>query len=136
MDTKSEETENEYSDLTDSDYYDKEKSHFQFEEIDWFQRVHQTTGVLPDKNFMFNQTFGKMNEEVLFKHNYTKEIKLYFKKVILLHNFSTMDMFRKSDLVENTTKAGYNMTVKGNGGTLEVTQKKPVTGYKQDLCFS
>ena len=51
---------NEDSDLTDSDYSGKEKSHLQFGETDWFQEVHQTTGVLPNKDFMFNQSFEKL----------------------------------------------------------------------------
>ena len=54
-----EEKENEDSDLTDSDDDDKEKSHFQFEETDCFQGVHQITGVIPNKRFMLNKTFEK-----------------------------------------------------------------------------
>ena len=51
--------ENDESDLTNSDYDGKLKSHFQFEEIEWFQGVHQITGVLPNKRIVFNQTFEK-----------------------------------------------------------------------------
>ena len=54
-----EEMDNEDSDLTDSDDDDKEKSHFQFEETDCFQGVHQITGVIPNKRFMLNKTFEK-----------------------------------------------------------------------------
>ena len=36
LNTKIEDMDSEDSDLTDSDDYDKEKSHFQFEKIDWF----------------------------------------------------------------------------------------------------
>ena len=66
--------ENEDSELTNSDDDDEEKSHFQFEETDWFQGVHQITGVLPNKSFMFNQNFEKRIEEVLFKQNKTSLI--------------------------------------------------------------
>ena len=52
--------ENEDSNLTNSDDDEKEKSHFQFEEIDWFQGVHQIIGVIPNKSFMFNQNFQKV----------------------------------------------------------------------------
>ena len=38
--------------------------------------VHQTTGVIPNRVFVFNQTIKKIIDEVLFKHNHTKEIKL------------------------------------------------------------
>ena len=98
--------ENEDSEFTDSDDDDEEKSHFQFEEKDWFQVVHQITGVIPNISFMFNQTFDKSIIKVLFKHTHTKEIKLYLKKVILSYNCYTLDLFCNSDLVENITKAG------------------------------
>ena len=64
--------DNEDSDLTDSDDDDKENPHFQLEEIDRFQWLHQITGVLPNKRFMFNQTFEENIEDVLFKKNHTK----------------------------------------------------------------
>ena len=54
---------------------------------------------------------------------------------MFLDNFSTMDMFYNSDLVGNTTKAGKNMTVQGNGGTLAVTHKVKLHGYKQYVWF-
>ena len=38
-----EDMDNEDSDLTNSDDNDIEKSHFQFEETDWFQGVHEIT---------------------------------------------------------------------------------------------
>ena len=41
--------DNKDSDLTKSDDDGKEKSHFQFEETYWFQGLHQTTGVMPNK---------------------------------------------------------------------------------------
>ena len=58
-----EKMENEEYDLTNSDGDDKVNSHFQFEEIDWFQGVHQITGVLPNNFFMFNQTLEKRIKE-------------------------------------------------------------------------
>ena len=45
LNTRIEEMDNEDSYLTDSDDDHKEKSHFHFEETDWFQGVHQITGV-------------------------------------------------------------------------------------------
>ena len=47
-----------------------------------------------------------------------------------------MDLFYNSDLVENITKSGKEITVQGNGGTLAVTHKETVPGYKQDVWFS
>ena len=55
-----EDMDNEDSDLTNSDEDDEENSHFQFEEIYWFQVVHKITVVLPklpNKSFVFNQYF-------------------------------------------------------------------------------
>ena len=71
-----------------------------------------------------------------FKHNHTKDIKLYIKIFILLDNCSTIDLFYNSDLVENINKTGKKMTVKDNGGTLAVTHKETVPGYKQYVWFS
>ena len=71
----------------------------------------------------------------MFKHNHTKEIKLYLKKVILLDNCSTMELFCNSDLVGNVAKDGKRMAVQGNVSTLVVTHKATVTDYKQDLWF-
>ena len=82
---------------------------------------------------MFNQTFEKRIKKVLFKHNHTKDIKLYLNKSILLENCSTMDLFRNSDLVENITKAGRNIILQDNGGTLALTQKSKVPRYK-NMC--
>ena len=47
-----------------------------------------------------------------------------------------MDLLCNSDLVGNITKAGKKMKVQGNGGTLVVTRKTTVPGYKQDVWFS
>ena len=55
---------------------------------------------------------------MFFKHNHTKDIELDLKKVALLNNCYTMDLFCNSDLIENITKSGRNTTVKGNDGTL------------------
>ena len=52
--------ENKYSELTNSDDDDKENLDLQFEDTYWFQEVHQTTGVLPNKGSMFNETFDKL----------------------------------------------------------------------------
>ena len=46
-----------------------------------------------------------------------------------------MDLFWNSDLVENITKAGKRMTVQDNGGTLAITHRLKMTGYKQDVWF-
>ena len=81
---------NEDSDLVDSYYDEEEKSNFQFGGTDWFRGMHQITGVLQNKIFMFNKTFEEITEEVLFKQNHTEDIKLDLRKVILLDNCSTM----------------------------------------------
>ena len=85
---------------------------------------------------MFNKTFEKSIKKVLFKNNHTREIKLDIKKVILLEDFSTMDLFWNSYLVENITKAGKKITVQVNSSTLAVIHKTKVFGYKQHVWFS
>ena len=70
----------------------EENSHFQFEWSDWFQGANQITEVTPNKIFMFNQTFEKITEEVFFKHNHTKDIKLNPKKFILFENCFVMEL--------------------------------------------
>ena len=70
LNTIIEEMDNEDSDLTNSyDDEGEENSHFQFY---WFQGVNQTTVLLPNKIFVFNQTFDKRSDGVLFKHDHTK----------------------------------------------------------------
>ena len=44
-------------DLTDLDDDGDEKSQLQFEGKYWFQGVHKTTGLIPNKSFVFNKTF-------------------------------------------------------------------------------
>ena len=46
-----------------------------------------------------------------------------------------MDLFCNSELVENVTKTENNNTIQVNGGTLAVTHKATVPGYKQDVWF-
>ena len=41
-----------------------------------------------------------------------------------------MDLFCNSELVENVTKTENNNTIQVNGGTLAVTHKATVPGYK------
>ena len=67
--------------------------------------------------------------------NHNKDIKLDIKTVVLLDNCSTMDLFCNSDIVENITKTENKVTVQGNGGTLVVTHKEIVSGYKQYVFF-
>ena len=74
-------------------------------------------------------------EEVFFKQNHTKEIKLDIKKVILLDNCSTIYLFWNSELVKNITNNRKRITVQGKGGTLLITYKAMVPGYKQDVCL-
>ena len=47
-----------------------------------------------------------------------------------------MDLFYYSYLVENITKDRKKTTLQGNSGTLSVTRKETVTGYKKYFCFS
>ena len=84
---------------------------------------------------MFNQNFEENIEEVFFKCNRIKEIKVNPNKSTLLDNCSTMDLFCNSDIVENITKTENKVTVQGNGGTLVVTHKEIVSGYKQYVFF-
>ena len=46
-----------------------------------------------------------------------------------------MELFWNSDLVENITKAGNNMTVQVNDDTLAVNHKETLPGYKHDVWF-
>ena len=103
--------------------------------MDWFQGVHQTTGVIANKSFMFNQIFEKRINEIFFKYSHIKETKLYPRKVIFLDKCSTIDLFYNEDLVENITNYGKKITVQENGVTLVVTHKEKLTRYKQDAWF-
>ena len=47
-----------------------------------------------------------------------------------------MDMLYNSDLVDNTTKPRNKMTVQVSGGTIVVTHKATVPGYKQYIWFN
>ena len=88
------------------------------------------------KLFISNQTFEKRIEEVLFKQNHNKDIKVDIKKGIFFDNCSTMELFYYSDLVDNTTKAVNKITVQVNSGTLAVNHNAKVTIYKIDVWFS
>ena len=46
-----------------------------------------------------------------------------------------MNLLCNSDLVKNITKAENDVKLQGNGGTIAVTHKATVRGYKQDVWF-
>ena len=54
----------------------------------------------------------------------------------MLDNCYTMDLFCNLDLVENVTKDEKKIKLQGNGGTLVVTHKTTVAGYKQEAWFN
>ena len=74
-------------------------------------------------------------EEFFFKKN-TKDIKLYFKKAILLDNCYKMELKCNSYIVKNITKSVKKMKSQGNGRTLSVTHNATVPRYKKDVWFS
>jgi hypothetical protein len=63
-------------------------------------------------------------------------IKLDLREVILLDSQSTMDLFCNAALEGKTSKSNSSMRLKSNGGTMVVTRKTTMLGYKKTVWFS
>ncbi len=60
---------------------------------------------------------------------------LNLRKIILLDNESTMDLFCYAGYVQDMRKADVNLRLKSNGGTMRVTQQATVLGYEQPVWY-
>jgi hypothetical protein len=142
--------DNDLKELTpdDSDISDssdgEEASNFQYEEPSTgFQMMqldvvsHDIQGVPTEQAPVLQQSFdNKGYDEILFKQKHGKLNKLNLRNIILLDSQSTMDLFCNSKLVDVITKASSKMRLKSNDGTMAVTHKATMTGYKHDVWFS
>ena len=61
---------------------------------------------------------------------------LDLKNIILLDTQSTVDLFCNQKLVQQVSKSDKPMRVQSNGGTIQVTHKATMRGYKHDIWFS
>jgi hypothetical protein len=61
---------------------------------------------------------------------------LDLKNIILLDTQSTVDLFCNRKLVQQVSKSDKPMRVQSNGGTIQVTHKATMRGYKHDIWFS
>ena len=50
--------------------------------------------------------------------------------------FNQILIFYNQSLVEKTTKSKIKMWLKRNGGTMKVSHKAKVNGYRNSMCFS
>ena len=89
-------------------------------------------------NFQFmqlNQVF-EPNIAKLFNQATKPETKLNLHEVILLDSQSTMDLVCNCSLVERMFKASSKMHLHSNRGTMVVSHKAKVKGYKNNVWFS
>ena len=100
------------------------------------QEVHKIPGVISDKGTVLHQAFETQIAQVLFKQNHKNKIELDLRHVILLDSQSTMDLFCNSKLVNSIYKSVKKMQLKNNGGTMTVSHKAKIKGYKNDVWFS
>jgi hypothetical protein len=91
--------------------YDEEHSHVQFTAVGTFN----TDSVL--NVVSLKQSKGKLRD-------------LDLKKVVLLDNHSTMSLFCNKKMVTNIRKAKKPMTLKSNGGSMEVSK---IADIREDL---
>ena len=62
--------------------------------------------------------------------------KLNLRNIILLDNESTMDLFCNKSIVNKITKSKSRLKVQSNGGSMYVTNKASIPGYKNKVWFS
>jgi hypothetical protein len=90
-----------------------------------------------DQALQFAQLDKKFEPRItrLFKQT-GSSIKLDLKEFILLDSQSNMDLFCNAALAINTIKSKTIMQLKINCGTMVVTQKETMMGYKKTVRFS
>jgi hypothetical protein len=117
------------SELSSSDSDDDEQSHFQFSD-------NKITRMPTENGIALQQTFTKRNTAVLLKQSDGKPSRLDLRNVILLDTQSTMDLICNKSLVANITTANNKMRLQSNGGSMTVTQKATMSGYKKKVWYS
>jgi hypothetical protein len=112
--------ENATSDISESEASEGE-SHFQFD----------------DHAFQFTQVEEEFEPPIakLFKQTHGKKPKLDLRKVILLDSQSTMDLICNHNLVTEVFKSNYSMRLTSNGGTMTVTHKAKMAGYRTHVWY-
>ena len=78
---------------------------------------------------------GSNIQHVLHNSSTPKYRGLDLTKVILLDSQSTMDLFCNPELTSDIMPSAQSLTVRGNGGTLEVQQKATLPGYKTYVWY-
>lgn len=76
---------------------------------------------------------GSNIQHVLHNSSTPKYRVLDLTKVILLDSQSTMGLFCNQELISEIIPSAQSLTVRGNGGTLEVYQKATILGYEKDV---
>jgi hypothetical protein len=85
---------------------------------------------------VLEQTFEKSIAKVLLKQGHSKKIKLDLRRVMLLDSQSTTDLCFNKELVEGINKATTKLRLKGNGGTMTVSHKARIPGYRFEVWYS
>ena len=78
----------------------------------------------------------ELKEKLIPHTKYDSDEKLDLRNVILLDNQSTLDLICKKKLATKIEKSNRTMTVQGNGGTLDITHRSKLKGYKSKPWFS
>ena len=87
-------------------------------------------------SYFFQQHYFGSNIQHVLHNSSTPEYRgLDLAKVILLDSHSTMDLFCNPELTSYIMPSVQSLTVRGNGGTLEVHHKETLTGYKTDVWY-
>ena len=70
-------------------------------------------------------------------HNQAKlNDQIDLKNVILLDNYSTLDLICNKKLTSKINKSDKNISVQGNGGTLAIKYSSRIPGYNYDTWYS
>ena len=109
---------------------DEEDSHFQFGTA--FQFTQYESDSDESGSGEEEQQESESRIEQIFKQAHVFN-KLDLREIILLDNQSTTDLFYNKKLVRKTFKSKSAMRLKSNGGSMLVTRKAIIPGYRQSV---